>query len=131
MRRMAVAIVMALIGGGFLAAAYFSYVDQNTGPEVQARISSCSGQYGRFVNEANGVTCQASWVIGGALVGGGGHVVTGELEDAEDSDAGRTISVHLHGGTAYPTKDGVRLPIVFIVLSLPGFILAGSALRNG
>jgi len=39
---------MLLIGLGFLAGAYFSYVDQNTGPEVSATVSSCSGSNGRF-----------------------------------------------------------------------------------
>jgi len=58
---------MLLIGVGFLAGAYFSYVDQNTGPEVMASVSDCSGSYGRY---SSGVVCQASWVVGGAPPGG-------------------------------------------------------------
>ncbi len=119
---------MLLIGLGFLAAAYFSYVDQNTGPEVMANVSSCSGSNGRF---SSGVVCQATWVAGGALVGGNGHVVLGDLEDADDSDAGHTISVHLHGDTAYPTKNSLRVPIIFVVLAVPALYIGVRALVFG
>jgi hypothetical protein len=115
-RLLGFSIPMLLIGLGFLAGAYFSYADQNTGPEVMAKVSTCSGSYGRY---SSGVVCQATWVVGGALVGGNGHVVLGEVEDADDSDAGHTITVHLHGDTAYPTKGGLRVPIIFLVLALP------------
>ena len=67
-----------------------------------ATVSNCSGSYGRY---SSGVVCQAIWVVGGALVGGNGHVVAGELQDADDSDAGHTISVHLHGDAAYPMSS--------------------------
>ena len=44
------------------------------------------------------------------LVGGNGHVVVGEVQDADDSDAGRTIIVH--GDTAFSTKNSLRVPII-------------------
>jgi hypothetical protein len=119
---------MLLIGLGFFAGAYFSYVDQNTGPETTAKISSCSGSYGRYTS---GVVCQGTWVAGGALVGGNGHVVVGDVADADDSDAGHTISVHLHGDTAYPTKDSLRVPIIFLVFALPALYIGGRALVFG
>lgn len=119
---------MLVIGLGFLAAAYFSYVDQNTGPEAMAKVLSCSGSYGRY---SSGVTCQATWVTGGSLVGGNGHVMVGDLEAADYSDVGHTISVHLHGGTAYPTKDSLRLPIVFLVFALPSLYVAIRVLLFG
>jgi hypothetical protein len=127
-RLLGLSIPMLLIGLGFLAGAYFSYVDQNTGPEVMAKVSDCSGSYGRY---QSGVVCQGTWVVGGALVGGNGHVVVGEVEDADDSDAGHTISVHLHGGTAYPTKDGLRVPIIFLVFALPALYIGARALVFG
>jgi hypothetical protein len=121
-------VTMLVIGLGFLAAAYFSYSDQNTGPEAMAKVYSCSGSYGRY---APGVSCQASWVVGGALVGGNGHVVVGDVEDADYSDVGHTISVHLHGDTAYPTKDSLRIPIIFLVFALPALYIGVRALVFG
>jgi len=127
-RLLGLSIPMLLIGLGFLAGAYFSYIEQNTGPEAMATVSSCSGSYGRY---SSGVVCQGTWVVGGALVGGNGHVVTGEVQDADDSDAGHTISVHLHGDTAYPTKDSLRVPIIFLVLALPAVYIGLRALVFG
>jgi hypothetical protein len=127
-RLLGLSIPMLLIGVGFLAGAYFSYIDQNTGPEAMARVSDCSGNYGRY---SSGVVCQGTWVVGGALVGGSGHVVVGEVQDANHSDAGHTISVHLHGDTAYPTKDSLRVPIIFLVLGLPAVYIGLRALVFG
>jgi hypothetical protein len=86
-------------------------------------VSSCSRSDGRY---SSGVVCQATWVVGGALVGGNEHIVLGDVVEADRSDAGHTISVHLHGDTAHPTKDGLRAPIIFLVLALP----AGAAARS-
>ena len=119
---------MLLIGFGFFAGAYFSYIDQNTGPEAMATVSDCSGSYGRC---SSGVVCQATWIVGGALVGGNGHVVVGEVQDADDSDAGHTISVHLHGDSAYPTKNSLRVPIIFLLLGLPALYIGVRALVFG
>jgi hypothetical protein len=127
-RLLGLSIPMLLIGLGFLAGAYFSYVDQNTGPEVSATVSSCSGHNGRF---SSGVVCQGTWVVGGALVGGNGHVVVGDVADADDGDAGHTISVHLHGDTAYPTKNSLRVPIIFLVFGLPALFIGARALLFG
>ncbi len=127
-RLLGLSIPMLLVGIGCLAAAYFSYVDQNTGPEVQATVSSCSGSDGRY---SSGVVCQATWVVGGALVGGNGHVVVGDVVEADHNDAGHTISVHLHGNTAYPTKDSLRVPIIFLVLALPALYIGFRAIVFG
>jgi hypothetical protein len=127
-RLLGLSIPMLLIGLGFLAGAYFSYVEQNTGTEVTADVSTCSGNDGRY---SSGVVCQATWVTGGALVGGNGHVVVGDVAEADDSDAGHTISVHLHGDTAYPTKDSLRVPIIFLVLGLPALFIGARALLFG
>jgi hypothetical protein len=127
-RLLGLSIPVLLIGLGFLAGAYFSYIDQNTGPEATATVSDCSGNYGRY---SSGVVCQGTWVVGGALVGGNGHVVVGEVQDANNSDAGHTISVHLHGDTAYPTKDSLRIPIIFLVLALPALYIGARALVFG
>jgi hypothetical protein len=127
-RLLGLSIPMLLIGVGFLAGAYFSYIDQNTGPAAMAKVSDCSGSYGRY---SSGVVCQGTWIVGGALVGGNGHVVVGEVLDANDSDAGHTISVHLHGDTAYPTKDSLRVPIIFLVFGLPAVYIGVRALVFG
>jgi hypothetical protein len=127
-RLLGLSIPMLLIGLGFLAGAYFSYVDQNTGPETTAQISTCSGSNGRF---SSGIVCQGTWVVGGALVGGNGHVIVGDVVDADDSDAGHTISVHLHGHTAYPSKNSLRIPIIFLVFGLPALLIGARALILG
>jgi hypothetical protein len=121
--------LMLAIGLGFLAAAYFSYVDQNTGPVASARIGSCHGTYG--APYGSGVTCRGSWVTGGALVGGSGHVVVGDVHGADYGDIGHTIGVHLHGDNAYPTKHGLRVPIVSAVLGLIALIPALRAVLFG
>jgi hypothetical protein len=127
-RLLGLSILMLLIGLGFLAGAYFSYIDQNTGPEAMAKVSDCTGSYGRY---SSGVVCQGTWVVGGALVGANGHVIVGEVQDADDSDAGHTISVHLHGDTAYPTKDSLRVPIIFLLFGLPAFYIGVRVLVFG
>jgi hypothetical protein len=95
---------------------------------VVASVSSCSGSYARY---SSGVHCQATWVVSGALVGGNGHVVLGDVEDADYGDVGHTISVHLHGDTAYPTKESLRVPIIFLVLALPALYIGLRALLFG
>jgi hypothetical protein len=127
-RLLGLSIPALLIGLGFLAGAYFSYVDQTTGPEATARVSDCAGNYGRY---SSGVVCQGTWVVGGALGGGNGHVVVGEVQDADHSDAGHAISVHLNGDTAYPTKNSLRVPIIFLVLGLPAIYVGARALVFG
>ena len=112
---------------------WLAYADISSGPypalrSSRRRVASCSGSYGRY---SSGVVCQGTWVVGGALVGGNGHVVLGEVQDADDSDAGHTISVHLHGDTAYPTKDSLRVPIIFLVLGLPALYIGARALVFG
>jgi hypothetical protein len=77
------------------------------------------------------IGCHGTWVTGGALVGGDGHVIVGDVADADDSDAGHTISVHLHGDTAYPTKDSLRIPIIFLVFGLPALFIGARALIFG
>jgi hypothetical protein len=127
-RLFGLSIPMLLIGLGFVAAAYFSYVEQNTGPETTATVASCTGTNSRF---GPGIVCQGTWIVGGALVGGNGHVVFGDILDAEYSDIGHTISVHLHGGDAYSTKNSLRVPIIFLVIALPGLYIGIRALVFG
>jgi hypothetical protein len=128
-RLLGLSIPMLLIGIAFLAGAYFSYVDENTGPEAMATVASCTGSYSSKVG--SGVVCQGTWIVGGALVGGNGHVVFGDILDANYSDIGHTISVHLHGGDAYSTEDSVRVPVIFLVLALPGLYIGIRALVFG
>jgi hypothetical protein len=57
--------------------------------------------------------CSGTWVEGGALVGGNGHVVIGTIDDASSSDIGKTLTVHVHGDRAYTSS--LRIPIILIV----------------
>jgi hypothetical protein len=55
-------------------------------------------------------------VVGGSLVGGGGHVVLGSIDDANPSDIGKTIDVRVSGDHAYTAS--LRVPIILLILGL-------------
>ena len=86
--------------------------DKTTGRVVSAKVQDCQ------VDPVNGkvVTCTGFWPVGVALPAGQ-HLVHGVIDGADIPDMGRTVSVRLHGGTAYAQ---VRLvaPVVFFFVGL-------------
>jgi hypothetical protein len=86
-----------------------------TGERATARVTDCrlGGTY-----KSRTVDCTGTWVTGGELVGGNGHVVVGRVEGASDGDAGKTIPVRLSsdGQTAY--TPSLATPIVYLVVGL-------------
>jgi hypothetical protein len=79
-----------------------------TGTPAQASVEYCettgAGRYER-------TDCSGSWIVGGSLLDGG-HVIVGTVDDADQSDVGKTIDVMLHGDTAY--SRSLFTPLVLI-----------------
>jgi hypothetical protein len=112
---------LALLGGGI-----YEVVVQRTGTPATARITECHKVGGRYRTDS----CRGTWVEGGSLVGGKGHVVIGTVDGADGGDVGKTLDVRLSGGRAYTTS--LRIPIILIASGLVlGGLGARAALRAG
>jgi hypothetical protein len=98
---------LALVAGGV---AYGRY--KNSGERVKAKVTDCHVNTSSHGNDV----CSGTWVEGGALVGGNGHVVIGTIDDASYSDIGQTLTVHVHGDRAYTSS--MRIPVILIVAGL-------------
>ena len=119
-----VAVVILLSGLGFIAGGIFELVVRQTGTPATARIVECHRVAGKYHSES----CTGTWVTGGRLVGGNGHVVTGTIDGASGNDVGRTIDVRLAGSRAYTTS--LRIPVILLVLGLGILVVAIQALRT-
>lgn len=104
--------VMALIGLGMVGGGVFLLVQRDTGTRAQATVISC-GPTSRY----GGPGCYATWVEGGNLVTGNGHVVTGPIDGANPSDVGTTLEVTIRNGHAY--TRGLRVPIILLAIGVP------------
>jgi hypothetical protein len=108
-------LALACIGGGV-----FLIVERETGTRAEATVGECVESGG----SRNGRTdCTGTWVVGGSLIGGGGHLVLGTIEGVASNDFGKTIDVTVSGDHAY-SRSLVR-PIILIGLGLLGLLLAG------
>jgi hypothetical protein len=105
-------IVIGLLGLGMVAAGIVQIHNKESGPKVEAKVLSCTRTGGIHSVDQ----CTATWVSGGSLVGGDGHVVQGPIDDANSDDIGRTLAVRIRGGQAY--TGSLRVPIILIVLGL-------------
>lgn len=109
-----VAVGLALGGGGV-----FLFVVQVTGTPAKATVTDCVQD---ISSRAGSYDCTGTWVVGGDLVFGGGHVDGGTIQGADASDVGKTIDVRLSGGAAY--VESLVLPII---LTGMGLLLAALA----
>jgi hypothetical protein len=116
----AVVLVVALasIGGGV-----FLIVERETGTRAEATVTECVESGGSRLHRTD---CTGSWVVGGSLIGGDGHLELGKIEGADSSDVGKAIDVTVSGDHAY-TRSLVR-PIIFIGSGLLLAALSGLAL---
>jgi hypothetical protein len=113
-------VALALVVGlAFVAGGGFLIVERETGARARARVTDCVQVY-------RGTDCTGTWVVGGSLVGGGGHVVAGPVDGAVSGDLGKTIDVTVSGDHAYTRSLG--LPILLICLGLPLVALCTLAL---
>ena len=111
-------LLLAIAGfGGLIVYGGFSkYQDQHSGVPGKAKVSDCTQGYNtRYVHKAS--TCTGSWVVGGSLVFGNGHVEVGEIDGADSGDEGKTIDVRIHGDHA--TVPDLKTPIALWVLGTP------------
>lgn len=106
--------VIAVLGVGLLIAGGFAVNERETGPRAKATVSECN--YVSGGNKAGVDVCRGTWVIGGSLVGGNGHVVIGDIEGAESGDIGKTLNVRLSGNHAYTSS--LRVPIILLAIGL-------------
>jgi hypothetical protein len=122
--RVLVAIVLlaglASFGGGV-----YLIVQRETGTRVAAMVTDCVESGGSRTHRTD---CTGTWVVGGDLVGGGGHVVVGTVQGAGTGDVGRTIDATASGEEAY--SRSLVLPILLIVLGLP-VVVVGVLLAKG
>ena len=106
--------VVTLIGLAAVGGGVFLIVQRETGERVKATVTSCTGS-GKYES------CDGSWVAGGSLVGGNGHVVLGTIDGASRDDIGKTLDVTVDGDRAYTRS--LRVPIILLVL---GTFVAGT-----
>jgi hypothetical protein len=105
--------VIVAVGLGLVVVGIVGIVKRETGTRAKATITEChfvSGG-GRTGSEE----CDGTWVVGGSLLGNG-HVAVGEVDGAESSDIGKTITVVVSGDHAY--TPSLVIPIVLLCLGL-------------
>jgi hypothetical protein len=114
--------IIALGGLGMIAGGITSIMHKESGTAARATITSCQQVGGRYPS----YNCDGTWVEGGSLVGGRGHVVFGDVDDAEPDQIGKTIDVRVSGDHAYTIS--LRVPIILLILgglmALGGLALA-------
>ena len=76
---------LAMIGGGI-----WSYIDEHSGQEVQAKVIDC---YSTGGGKGSSVYCTGRWVVND-------HAVTGDIFNGRMSDEGKTLTVRAHGNHA-------------------------------
>lgn len=106
---------LALVGAGV-----FLIVQRETGTRAKATVQDCASSGG---SRNHRTVCTGSWVVGGSLVGGGGHVVVGRIDGAVSSDVGKTIDVTASGDHAYTRS--LALPVLLLV---PGLLVGAGGL---
>jgi hypothetical protein len=103
-------------------AGVYLMVVQFTGTAARATVTECvQDTDARYPSVS--FDCTGTWVTGGSLVGGTGHVVVGTVDGVDPSDVGKTIDVRLAGGEAY--AESLVLPILLMALGFPSAALIG------
>jgi hypothetical protein len=103
-------VIVALVGLGMIAGGITSIIHKESGMKARATITECHRVDSRYST----YQCDGTWVEGGSLVGGKGHVVFGVVDDAEPSQIGKTIDVRVSGDHAYTLS--LRVPIILLIL---------------
>jgi hypothetical protein len=129
-----IVVPFAVFAAALLVPGIFLLVQSTTGTPAQASVDSCettgAGRWQR-------TECSGSWIVGGSLLDNG-HVIVGTIQGADESDAGKTIDVMLHGDDAYSRRLTTALvligfgvvPVVAAVLIAAGFVRLPNAGRR-
>lgn len=104
--------MIALIGVALVGGGVFLIVQRDTGNRAKARVTDCVDTGGKY----GSVDCTGTWVAGGSLVAGAGHVVSGPIDGANRSDIGKALDVTVSGEHAYTRS--LRVPIILIGIGL-------------
>jgi hypothetical protein len=101
-----------LMGAGFGAGGAYELHQATHGEQVSVLVTDC-----HYVSSGTNGTdeCNGSWVEGGSLVGGNGHVVLGPANNVDSNDIGKHVTMRAHGGSAY--AQSVRLPVVLFAIA--------------
>ncbi|HEX3466718.1 MAG TPA: hypothetical protein VHT05_01305 [Candidatus Elarobacter sp.] len=117
-------LVGALVAGAvMLWGGIFFAIEQHTGLQTTATVGDCEVT-GAGRNQST--HCTGTWIVGGSLLDGG-HVIYGDIEDADPSQVGKDIPVSVHGDTAY-THEPI-LPAMLIGFGLVWFVAAAFIVR--
>ena len=108
---LAVAALFPLGGVAMVVAGIVMAHRATSGPIDHVRVAEC-----HYTGTGRSSVCTGAFVVGGALVGGAGHVVIGTIENANFGDVGHVVEVRVHGDTAY--MESLRVPIILIVMGL-------------
>ena len=108
-------LLMVGIGVAMFVGAVINYHESTRGQIAKAHVTDCHGTYSG-AKSGNSVTCTGTWIKGGALVGGNGHVVIGTVSNADYGDLGKTITVRLHGDRAVKPNKGLSITLAVLGL---------------
>lgn len=106
--------VLALfwLGGlGLIGGAVWSYLDDHTGPEVQAKILDC---FASGSGKGSNTYCTGRWTVDD-------RTVTGDVYNGRLSDEGKTITVRAHGGRATKPELWVSIALAVFGTLILGF----------
>jgi hypothetical protein len=118
-------LLLASIGIG--AGGVYLTIVQFTGTPARATVAECvQDSDARYPSVT--YDCTGTWVIGGDLVGGNGHVVVGTVDGVDNTDVGKTIDVRLSGGEAY--AQSLVLPLILMGLGFPAAVVIGFLLAR-
>jgi hypothetical protein len=101
-----------LMGAGFGAGGGYEFYQATHGEKVSVLVTDC-----HYVSSGKTGTdeCNGSWVEGGSLVGGNGHVILGPANNVNSNDIGKHVTMRAHGGSAY--AQSVRIPVILFVIA--------------
>jgi hypothetical protein len=116
-----VCIVFLLLGAlGMAAGGVYLTIVQFTGIPAKATVTGCvldqDSRYSTY-------DCTGTWVTGGSLVGGNGHVVVGTVDGVDNTDVGKTVDVRLAGDEAY--EESLELPLILLGLGISASAVIG------
>src|SRR3954452_17263794 len=126
------ALFLLALGIGATATGASQIKVRTTGERAIAHVreGATTGTY-----KSKSISCTGSWVAGGKLVGGSGHVVVGKVEGADSGDAGRTLEVRLSSDGRHAYTPSLATPILYVVFglvfaALGVFVLARVVIRR-
>lgn len=117
-------VILVLLVLGVFGLAGWHFHEETSGEKVLATVDECHTHHGLH---STSTTCTGSWVAGGDLLAGG-HVVIGTINGAGKGDIGDTVTVHVHGDSAYTQSHATTYALAGLGVGL--LALGGYAWRK-